>query len=140
MGMGFVGFVGHSFIVLSSLAIGLWWVALAWVFGVGLVFPFVGATRQLLEHRKPDADDTANYFQVDHGSYTRLFDAGFFASIFGGAGFNRHLLHHWEPQISYTNLAELECFLAKTPMRNVMDQYRTTYVRAEAQLFRIRTT
>jgi len=32
----------------------------------------------------------------------RLFGDDFFSCTFGGAGFNRHLLHHWEPQISYT--------------------------------------
>jgi len=118
--------------------IGAWWLALSWMLGIGFVFPFLGATRQLLEHRRPDADDRADYTRSDHGTYTRLFAGGLFGSTFGAAGFNRHLLHHWEPQVSYTNLPELEEFLAQTPMRGVMDTHRSTYLRAAWQLFRLR--
>ena len=74
-------------------------------------------------HALPGTD----YRRSDHGAFTRLFGDGFFASSFGAAGFNRHLLHHWEPQVSYTNLAELERFLEKTPMAEIMDRRRAGY-------------
>jgi hypothetical protein len=73
----------------------------------------------------------------DHGAFTRLFKGGIFANTFGGAGFNRHLLHHWEPQVSYTNLPELEAFLETTAMRHIMQQRRTTYRETFCRLFSI---
>ena len=33
-----------------------------------------------------------------------------FSRYFGGAGFNRHLLHHLDPSISYTRFDEFERF------------------------------
>lgn len=128
----------HGAILAAALAAGAWWLALAWLLAIGVVLPFLGATRQLLEHRRPDADDRLDYAVIAHGGYTRLFGDGPIASTFGGAGFNRHLLHHWEPQVSYTNLPALERFLAGTPLRPVLDARRDTYLGAARRLFRRR--
>ncbi|MDP3897353.1 MAG: fatty acid desaturase [Mesorhizobium sp.] len=119
--------LAHGGIVMAAYLAGLWWVALAWLVGVGMIFPFLGALRQLLEHRDEDAMADTDYFRVPHGAMTRMFRDGAFSSTFGGAGFNRHLLHHWEPQISYTNLPEYEAFLENTHARPILEQRRTTY-------------
>lgn len=106
--------------------------AASWIAGAGIVFPCFGALRNLLEHRPhaayagPDAAGEA---------VTRIFGDGLFSSTFGGAGFNRHLLHHWEPQVSYTNLRELEQFLLTTPLRDILAARRTTYWRTLRELF-----
>jgi hypothetical protein len=92
-----------------------------------MVFPFFGSLRQLLEHRDDAAPSTIDFQTQSHGAYTRLFGDDVFSATFGGAGFNRHLLHHWEPQVSYTNLPELEAFLQGTELKRVMDLRRTTY-------------
>lgn len=76
--------------------------ALAWVAGVGAVLPFLGALRQLLEHRSLEARGAVDYKAVNRSGYTRLFGAGMLARTFGAARFNRHLLRHWEPSVSYT--------------------------------------
>ena len=76
--------------------------ALAWVAGVGAVLPFLGALRQLLEHRSLEARGAVDYKTVNRSGYTRLFGAGMLARTFGAARFNRHLLRHWEPSVSYT--------------------------------------
>jgi fatty acid desaturase len=130
-----LGASAHAAVIGACLYFGFWWAALAWLLGVGLVFPFFGALRQLLEHRSESADRKADYRTQDHGALTRLFGDGFFSSTFGGAGFNRHLLHHWEPQVSYTNLPELEAFLEGTPVKNVMDGRRTSYAETFRRLF-----
>lgn len=122
------GIVAHLLILT-----GLWLIgggigpALAWVFGVGVVFPFFGALRQLLEHRDQMADQNIEYAKTDHGAYTRMFGTDVLSATFGGAGFNRHLLHHWEPQISYTRLADLEAFLLETEMKRVINARRSGY-------------
>ncbi|HLN36159.1 MAG TPA: fatty acid desaturase [Xanthobacteraceae bacterium] len=117
----------HLAIVAISVYLGWWWAALAWILGMGMAFPFFGSLRQLLEHRDDAAPSTADFRTQNHGAYTRLFGDDFFSATFGGAGFNRHLLHHWEPQVSYTNLSELEAFLQGTEIKRVMDLRRTTY-------------
>ena len=125
----------HGLIVVGTLILGWWWGALAWVVGVAMVFPFFGALRQLLEHRNEGMNPETDFKIRDHGAYTRLFRDGPVAKTFGGAGFNRHLLHHWEPQVSYTNLPELEAFLEGTEMRRVMAARRTTYLQTFGRLW-----
>jgi fatty acid desaturase len=65
-----------------------------------------------------------------------VFGDGLIARTFGGAGFNRHLLHHWEPGISYTRLPDLEHFLNDTDLRPIMESRKTTYGRVFWRLFR----
>jgi len=122
-----LGVCSHLAIVMGSFAVGYWWLALGWIAGVAIVFPFLGALRQLLEHRRPDALAHVNYFAEAHGAYTRLFGDGPIDAVLGGAGFNRHLLHHWEPQLSYTNLREFEAYLLETPLRDHLVSRRSTY-------------
>lgn len=130
------GVTVHAAIVAISLYLGWWWAALAWILGIGMVFPFFGSLRQLLEHRDDTASAMTDFQTRNHGAYTRLFGSDLFSATFGGAGFNRHLLHHWEPQVSYTNLPELEAFLEGTDIKRIMDLRRTTYVAAFRRLWR----
>ncbi|TKD51730.1 fatty acid desaturase family protein [Sphingomonas baiyangensis] len=124
------GIAIHAVLLVAMLALGAWPAALAWVGGIAVAFPFFATVRQLLEHRAlPGMADEGD-------AVTRLFDDGVFARIFGGAGFNRHLLHHLEPQISYTRLADLEAFIMQTTMRADLAARRTTYARTFAELLR----
>jgi len=129
--------LAHGALILAALAVGYWWLAAAWLFGVGAVYPFLGALRQFLEHRDEDASPSVDYSKVDHGAVTRIFQDGPFSSTFGGAGFNRHLLHHWEPQVSYTRLADFERFLLDTPLAEVIEKRRTTYAETFLKLLSI---
>lgn len=125
----------HAAIIAASIYFGWWWAALAWALGIGMGFPFFGALRQLLEHRDDAADPRTDFRTRDHGAYTRLFADSYLSRTFGGAGFNRHLLHHWEPQVSYTNLPELEAFLEGTEVKHIMDKRRTTYLETFRRLW-----
>ncbi len=126
-GMMIAGLAMHGAITFGLYAIGGIAPALAWLLGVGMVFPFFGALRQLLEHRREDARADIDYRIIDHGAFTRLFGDDALSASFGGAGFNRHLLHHWEPQLSYTNLPALEQFLLETEMQPIIEARRSTY-------------
>jgi len=134
--VGLAGLVAHIVILAATYIFGSVWLSLAWIAGVGAIFPFFGALRQLLEHRDERADSETNYSETDHGAYTRMFGADVFSSIFGGAGFNRHLLHHWEPAISYTNLSELEVYLLDTEAAPLIEMRRASYFKTFASLFR----
>jgi fatty acid desaturase len=132
-----VGALVHLLLVVGLFSLGFTAVAAAWVIAMACIFPLLGSLRQALEHRDEKARADIDYAKVSHGAYTRLFGTGWFASTFGGAGFNRHLLHHWEPQVSYTRLGDLERFLADTPIAAVMDRRRTSYAEAFHRLFSI---
>jgi fatty acid desaturase len=130
-----VGALIHALLVAGLFCVGFTAAALGWIIAMACVFPLLATLRQALEHRDEQARSDINYAKVDHGAYTRLFGSGWLARTFGGAGFNRHLLHHWEPQVSYTRLADLERFLADTPIAAVMDRRRTSYGEALRRLF-----
>jgi hypothetical protein len=121
------GVVVHVGLLLAAWQTGLWPLAIAWIIGIGMVFPFFAALRPFLEHRNDAALNGIDYRLTDQGPYTRLFGDDMVSATFGGAGFNRHLLHHWEPQVSYTRLRDLEAFLARTDMKEIMDSRRSRY-------------
>lgn len=126
----------HTVVLAALLVSGYWPVAVAWVAGVGMFFPFFGALRQLLEHRGANARASVDYSVTAHGRTTRMFREGFFGSTFGAAGFTRHLLHHWDPSVSYTNLAEVEKFMSGCELTRQVLQHKTTYLRAFFALYR----
>jgi fatty acid desaturase len=130
------GILVHLALILGLVAAGAWPSALAWISGMGACFPFFGAMRQLLEHRSEEADPAADYAQTDHGAVTRLFGNDFFSRTFGGAGFNRHLLHHWEPAISYTRLGDLEDYLMKTSIAPIIESRRSSYMKVFMGLYK----
>ena len=117
----------NAAIVVGSWVSGHPAVAVAWVLGSLAFRPMFNAVRQLLEHRSEQADPAADYSAVAHGAVNRLFGKGPMASTLGAAGFNRHLLHHWDPGVSYTRLAELETFLLDTELASSMRARRTSY-------------
>jgi fatty acid desaturase len=123
------GVAVHSLILGALVLIGWWPAALAWVAGMGIFFPFFATMRQLLEHR-PAAGEGGN------SAVTRLFGDDPFSRIFGAAGFNRHMLHHLEPQVSYTRLADLEEFLMNTSAAAEINARRSTYAGAFNALVR----
>ncbi len=129
------GIAMHAFFLSVLVAASAYATAASWVVAVGLVFPFFGAMRQLLEHRREDADASIDYRLTPHGAYTRMFLAGPIGSTFGGAGFRRHLLHHWLPQVSYTNYDALEAFLEQTELSGIMAARRTSYFSTACRLF-----
>lgn len=124
-----LGLAAHG-VVVGGLGFGLGdpFLAGAWVAGIGVVYPFFAVLRQLLEHRAVEADSETDYTKVDHGSVNRMFGTGPLASTFGAAGFNRHYLHHLEPQVPCTRLGQLEAFLAETSFRDELEARRTSYV------------
>ena len=67
------------------------------------------------------------YRRIDHGPVNRLFGSGPLASTAGSAGFNRHAIHHWEPQLSYTRLANVEAYLLRTDAAPLIRERQTSY-------------
>ena len=105
------GFLLHAIILTLSFLTGHWTFAITWILGFGIFFPFFATIRQILEHRDELADHATNFNKIPHGKVSRLFIHTILSSSFGAAGFTRHMIHHWDPQISYTRLKEIEDFL-----------------------------
>jgi fatty acid desaturase len=101
--------------------------AVAWLGGLVIVFPFMASLRTVLEHRSEEADPSVDYQQVEHGPVNRLFGSGPVANTMGSAGFNRHAIHHWEPQLSYTRLADVEAYLLRTDVAPLVRERQTSY-------------
>ena len=103
----------------------------AWIIGMFSIYPFFNSVRQVIEHRDEKAEASVDYSKVNHGIVTRFFRFNIFSYFFGGAGFDKHLLHHWDPQISYTRLKEVEDFLATNHECNdIITHSKTNYLTA----------
>lgn len=118
----------HGLALVLPLAAGLYSSALTWVIAFAVVYPSLGAMRQLLEHRALEARVETDFRHVEHGPVNRLFGTDLFSRSFGAAGFNRHLLHHWHPSASYTCFDQLESFLRHTELAPFLDGARSTYL------------
>ena len=129
----------HLAIVLVAVWAGFWSSALCWIVAVVVVFPFFGSLRQLLEHR-PRPGDILVGDDSTIAAANRMFPLDFFSRFFGAAGFNRHLLHHWYPQASYSNFDEFEAFLLQTELRPQVDRARAQYLATWRALVRTRGT
>jgi fatty acid desaturase len=132
----FSGILLHSAIISIAVLSGHLPLALAWLIGIGIILPFFAAVRPLLEHRDINAKSDIDYHIIPHGSINRLFGNSLLARTLGGAGFNRHLLHHWEPQLSYTQLEQLEKFLLQTEAANFICSQQTSYLKTLKELMR----
>lgn len=131
-----LGVVLHSCILTTAIIYHHWVFAIAWVLSIAVVLPFFGAIRQVLEHRALEARSDTDYSKIPHGETNRLFGSSFLARTLGGAGFNRHLLHHWQPQISCTQLKIVENFLLNSYASEWIIKNRTTYSATFLQLLR----
>ena len=92
--------------------------------------------RQILEHRRADAPCDEDFRRSDHGPVVRMFARSPFARCFGAAGFDRHLLHHWEPTGSYTCFDEMEAFLERTALAGPLADARSTYGATLSEMIR----
>jgi fatty acid desaturase len=118
----------HVIILGAAALTGQWPLAIAWVLGFGIFFPFFATIRQILEHRDELAHHATDYYKQPHGKVSRLFMHTAASSTFGSAGFTRHMIHHWDPQISYTRLKDIEDFLSKSDKTAaIMQASKTSY-------------
>jgi len=128
--MLFAGSVLHIIILAAALLTGNWPFVIAWILGFGIFFPFFATIRQILEHRDELAHHATNFYKQPHGKVSRLFVHTMISSSFGSAGFTRHMIHHWDPLISYTRLKDIEEFLTTCEKTApVIQSSRTTYTK-----------
>ncbi len=118
----------HLIILTAAFLTNNWPFATAWILGFGLFFPFFATIRQILEHRDELANHSTDFYKQPHGKISRLFVHTILNSSFGSAGFTRHMIHHWDPLISYTRLKDIEAFLSKSEKTTlIIKASKTTY-------------
>lgn len=116
------GFLLHLSILTLGLTMDSVSLVISWIVSVGLFFPLIAALRQLLEHSMHVDGVGKTSFPV-----TRIFDRGFLTFLIGAAGFDRHLLHHWDPGIPACRLSEMERSLSRLGFDEILQARRTSY-------------
>ncbi len=124
-----IGLIINALIIAGTIFSGFWHMTIAWVAAMFIFFPFFATLRQILEHRSELALSKTDYTKTPHGKLSRIFVSGLFSSSFGAAGFNKHMIHHWDPQVSYTRLRDIEKFLMQCErVKNIVRSSRTSYL------------
>jgi fatty acid desaturase len=125
----------HLIILTAAFLTGNWSFAIAWILCFCIFFPFFATIRQILEHRDELAHHSTDFYKQPHGKVSRLFVHTILNSSFGSAGFTRHMIHHWDPLISYTRLKDIEAFLLKSEKSSpIIKASKTTYTSALKKL------
>ena len=121
--------VFHLTLLITLYFLQAYWMMATWLIAVAGFYPFFNRIRQLMEHRSENANQQTDYHIVAHGRTNRIFGNSIIDKTLGSAGFNKHMLHHLEPSISYTLLDELELFLTDTAIGEILKKQQTTYLR-----------
>jgi fatty acid desaturase len=125
----------QSMIILILFLYDLKFLSVVWALTILITDPFFSKMRQTLEHRVilPNMNiDPEIWINAEN----RIFGDDFFSKYFGAAGFNKHLIHHLSPKISYTNFHEVELFLMNSKLRNYVENNRTSYLKAFLGLYK----
>jgi hypothetical protein len=131
------GAVFHLVVLAIAFLTGNWPFGIAWIAGFGIFFSFFAAIRQVLEHRDELAKAKTDFYKEPHGKVSRLFNNTIISSSFGSAGFTRHMIHHWDPQVSYTRLKDIEDFLIRSEKTaDIIQSSRTSYSATLKKLIR----
>jgi len=115
--------------------------SIAWGLGYFIVMPFFGSIRNVLEHKyEMDQIDLKKIESIEGITLpiytTRLFTEKLMSKIFGVVGFDRHLIHHWDPSISALNLGKVNEFLLTTELGPMLRDLPTTYTKAFLRLMK----
>ena len=99
-----------------------------WMFSVFITDPLIAKIRQTLEHRNEHDKVSSSFLENNDLGVNQIFGNDFFSRYFGGAGFNRHLLHHLDPSVSYTRFDEFERFLQENGSYDYIERRRVSYL------------
>lgn len=108
--------------------------AACWLITVFVTDMFLANMRQTLEHRDARHGNKDNFTDSAHGEVNQMFGTDLLSRHMGGAGFNRHLLHHLDPTVSYTRFDEMEAYLSDKAAASYIDENRTSYAKRVREL------
>ena len=131
-----VGLIFNVAFLFAAVWFNHYQLALVWVLAMLVFFPFFATIRQLIEHRDELAASDNVFYNSPKRKISRLFTDSFFSNLLGPAGFNKHMIHHWDPVLPFTALGKVEIFLAgcdKT--KEIIERSKTTYFGAFKKLW-----
>ncbi|HET6767727.1 MAG TPA: fatty acid desaturase [Chitinophagaceae bacterium] len=137
--MLFAGLIINSAFLFAAFWFRNYQLAIVWTLAMLVFFPFFATIRQLLEHRDELANSDNTFYHSPKRKISRLFTDSILSNLLGPAGFNKHMIHHWDPVLPFTALGKAEVFLSgceKT--KEIIQRSRTTYPAAFKQLWRPR--
>jgi fatty acid desaturase len=123
-----VGAMINLTILFFAFYTGHWQFAVSWILSMTIFFPFFATIRQISEHRDELASKERQYYTSPKNKISRIFSDSLLSRMFGAAGFNKHMIHHWDPHIPFTALKQAELFLKECARsRPILESSRTTY-------------
>jgi len=124
----------HLIIIYTLFKLSGVFTVLVWILGFFIIMPFFGSIRNILEHKfqmdVADLDNLESSLEIVPKYTTRIFTKSYFSKILGVAGFDRHLIHHWDPSIAAINLGAVNNFLLTTELGPMLRELPTTYTKA----------
>lgn len=131
-----VGMALNILLIFLALNSDRWWLAITWIMAMIIFFPFFFTIRQVIEHRDELAKDDFFFYNNPRARISRIFSGSLFSRLFGPAGFNKHMIHHWDPNVPFSALADIETFLLECKRTEaIIKSSRTTYFSAFRKLF-----
>ena len=130
------GLIINSAVLFVAIWLNNYQLAIVWILAMLVFFPFFATIRQLIEHRDEFAASDKSFYNVPKRKISRLFTNSLLSKLLGPAGFNKHMIHHWDPVLPFTALAKVEAFLGgceKT--KKIIEMSRTTYPEAFKKLW-----
>lgn len=117
-----------------------------WCLSTFLMTPGLGLIRNLLEHKYVGPMEEVIWTELSQQKSksdpsemnvtTRMFNQKKLSRVYGSMGFTRHLLHHWDPSISFSNLEKVHVFLLDTSLGANLLQTESTYSKAFLSLWK----
>ena len=124
-----IGVVIHLFLLAIAIYYNNLQFAITWILAMAIFFPFFATIRQVIEHRDEMATEHKDFYHSTRGRVSRIFSSGVFSYLFGAAGFNKHLIHHWDPHLPFTALTRAEKFLLRCKRtQDIVESSRTSYL------------
>lgn len=115
-----------------------------WFLATYFISPGLGLLRNLLEHRYVENVDAEVWKTLLDASYklnetqvtTRRFTKSKLSRLYGSMGFTRHLIHHWDPSISFIHLQKVDKFLLQTQIGPALEKTNSTFTSTFLHLWR----
>lgn len=140
-----IGLLLHALVVVVVYKYLSLHVLILWVVATFVLTPALGILRNLLEHKYVEGVDAAIWYQIVGREKpedvvktvtTRTFTRSLLSRLYGSMGFTRHLLHHWDPSISFANLGLVHNFLLETPLEENLRKVDSTFTSTFIHLWR----
>lgn len=130
-----IGLLINAAFLFAAIWFGYFQLAIVWILAMFVFFPFFATMRQLIEHRDELAASDRAFYASPKRKMSRLFTDSVFSNLIGPAGFNKHMIHHWDPVLPFTALKKVETFLSECDRtKEIIERSRTTYLAAIKKL------